>query len=186
MPGRSAIREVMARTPAFAHAEVSVLPAEEAKRTDLASTAHLIALDWVESARRKYINLGFEGDDAGVEVRGSALLISELVANLLDNAIRYTPSGGTVTLRIMREREWATLEVEDSGPGIDPQEQARVFDRFYRGTASGGQGTGLGLAIVREIARAHDATIELAAPPAGQGLIVRVRFPALPANATST
>ena len=169
----------------LAHAEATALPGREVEVVDLASAAHALAIEWVEAARRKYINLGFEGPESGVTVRGAALLVAELVTNLLDNAIRYTPSGGSVTVRVRREDDAEVLEVEDSGPGIAPEERGRVFERFYRGGGSEGEGTGLGLAIVREIVRSQQASIELATPEGGAGLLVRVRFPRLPQAATS-
>jgi len=72
--------------------------------------------------------------------------------------------------------------VEDSGPGIAPEERERVFERFYRSTGSEGEGTGLGLAIVREIARSQQASIELLTPEGGGGLLVRVLFPRVAAQ----
>jgi two-component system sensor histidine kinase TctE len=77
-----------------------------------------------------------------------------------------------------REPGWEVLEVEDNGPGIAPQERARVFERFYRGAEPEGEGSGLGLAIVREIAVSHDAQLVLDIPASGRGLVVRVSFPA--------
>lgn len=165
----------------LAHAEATALPGREVEIVDLAHTAHALAIEWVEAARRKYLNLGFEGPESGVKVRGSALLVAELVTNLLDNAVRYTPPGGTVTLRIGRRDDAEVLEVEDSGPGIAPEERERVFERFYRSTGSEGEGTGLGLAIVKEIVRSQQSRIELATPAGGQGLLVRVLFPRLAA-----
>lgn len=165
----------------LAHAEATALPGREVEIVDLARTSHALAIEWVEAARRKYLNLGFEGPESGVKVRGSALLLAELVTNLLDNAVRYTPPGGTVTLRVARLDDAEVLEVEDSGPGIAPEERERVFERFYRSTAPEGEGTGLGLAIVKEIVRAQLARIELATPAGGHGLLVRVFFPRLAA-----
>ena len=169
----------------LAHAEATALPGREVEVVDLARTSHALAVEWVEAARRKYINLAFEGPETGVNVRGSALLLVELVTNLLDNAIRYTPPGGTVTVRIRSEDTGEVLEVEDSGPGIAREERERVFERFYRAPGSEGEGSGLGLAIVRQIARSQQASIDLATPANGAGLLVRVRFPRLAQDATS-
>ena len=104
------------------------------------------------------------------------LLIRELLANLLDNAIRYTPAGGRITVRAMVKEKKAALEVEDNGPGIAASDADAVFERFYRIKGSPGDGCGLGLAIVKEIARTHNATVELKTPPSGQGTLVRVNF----------
>ncbi len=161
----------------LAHAEAKAVSGHDAEPVDLAALTHAIAHEWVAAARHKQINLGFEGRETGVMVRGNVLLLRELVANLVDNAIRYSHSGGTVTLRIREETPSVVLEVEDNGPGIPEAERERVFDRFYRAPGSDGEGSGLGLAIAREICRSHDATIELATAAGGDGLLARVRFP---------
>ncbi|HEX7402368.1 MAG TPA: sensor histidine kinase, partial [Usitatibacter sp.] len=114
------------------------------------------------------------------------LLLGELVSNLLDNAIRYTQSGGNVTLRIREVGAAVTLEVEDNGPGIPQAERDRVFDRFYRAPGSDGGGSGLGLAIAREICRSQEATIELATAAGGDGLLVRVTFRAAGEDAATS
>jgi two-component system OmpR family sensor kinase len=114
--------------------------------------------------------------DGPVVVRGDRTALRALMENLVDNAIRYTPSG-SVTVRTYRQGGDAIVEVEDSGPGIPAVERARVFDRFYRGEAAAEGGTGLGLAIVRRIAERHGGIAELLDPPGGRGLLVRVRLP---------
>jgi two-component system sensor histidine kinase TctE len=157
----------------LAHAEASLALPEQGD-VDLAALGHQVALGWVEEARAKHINLAFEGPEAGAYMRGSRILLRELLANLLDNAIRYTHAGGNVTLRLLVYEQSLVLEVEDNGPGIAPADRERVFERFYRGTE--GEGSGLGLAIAREICRAHDASIELASAGGGDGLLVRARF----------
>jgi len=111
-----------------------------------------------------------------VQVDGAEAALRTLARNLVDNAIRYTPAGGRVTLDIYAEDKSALLAVTDTGPGIPPQERRRVFDRFYRLPGSGTQGSGLGLAIVRQVANAHGATIELGEGDADRGLRVTVRF----------
>jgi signal transduction histidine kinase len=109
-----------------------------------------------------------EGDRPGLHA---------LVRNLVDNAIRYTPAGGTVRLAAYRDNGRAVLAVEDTGPGIAAAHRARVFDRFFRVPGSRGEGSGLGLAIVRQVADAHGASLELADGAHGKGLRVTVRFP---------
>src|SRR4051812_12656541 len=77
----------------------------------------------------------------------------EIIANLLDNAVRYNREGGTVVVRVARDRDSARVEIEDEGPGIPPAERAKAFERFYRVARNGGpEGSGLGLAIVRALA----------------------------------
>jgi two-component system sensor histidine kinase TctE len=140
-----------------------------------------IARDALESltpmALSKTIDLGLEGGDVALPVRGHSTLLRELVVNLVDNALRYTSAGGLVTARLARQGDDIVLRVEDSGPGIAPADKERVFERFFRAAGAPSEGTGLGLAIVREIVLSHDGQVELAdqAPP--PGLIVEVRMP---------
>jgi two-component system sensor histidine kinase TctE len=125
-------------------------------------------------------DLGFDGVAVGSHcvVRGDALLLRELLSNLIDNALRYSPDGGAITVAIRRDDETGAyaLAVCDTGPGIAPEEHERVFEPFYRGADVVAPGTGLGLAIVRAIAVAHGATVSLANTDGG-GLRVTVQFP---------
>src|SRR3569833_3153185 len=96
-------------------------------------------------------------------VLGYERMLRELLGKLIDNALRYTPAQGSVTVRVCANDEWqqAILEVEDTGPGIPPPERSHVFERFYRILGSHVEGSGLGLAIVREIALQHHAEIDI-------------------------
>jgi two-component system sensor histidine kinase TctE len=114
---------------------------------------------WIHVALNKNIDLGFEGSDQPLLIKGQSLLLGEALNNLIDNAIRYTPAGGQITVSLYTLGEYVVLSVEDSGPGIAPEERGRVFDRFYRVLGSGVDGSGLGLAIVREIAQRHHASV---------------------------
>jgi signal transduction histidine kinase len=116
--------------------------------------------------------------DGPVMVRGDRAALRALLENLVDNAIRYTPSGA-VEVRAFREGRSAVLEVEDSGAGIPAAERSRVFDRFYRGEGAIERGTGLGLAIVRSIAERHGGTVALLDPASRKGLLARVTIPAV-------
>ncbi|PWT75902.1 MAG: sensor histidine kinase [Proteobacteria bacterium] len=120
------------------------------------------------------VDLRFETGTA--PLHGSKWLIRELAANLIDNALTYTPPGGNVTVRCGVKAHRPFLEVEDTGPGIPASEQARVFERFYRLPGSAGEGSGLGLAIVKEIATTHAATIAITQPERG-GACITVTFP---------
>lgn len=113
--------------------------------------------------------------EAPVTVHGEKNALSALVRNLADNAVRYSPPGTQVVLRVLQEGGSPVLQVDDAGPGIPPEERERVFDRFYRRAAGGEEGTGLGLAIVKSVAQRHGATVQLAGSPLG-GLRVTVRF----------
>jgi two-component system sensor histidine kinase TctE len=129
---------------------------------------------FVEEALKKNIDIGF--DLQPTRVAGDRFLLRDMIDNLVDNAIRYSPNGSSVTVSCLRVNGHGILMVEDSGPGIPESEKERVFNRFYRLDQSQ-PGTGLGLAIVRDIARDHDAVIELRTGPEGRGTVVVVRFP---------
>ncbi len=115
--------------------------------------------------------------EQAVTVRGDADALRVMLTNLVDNAVRYTPGGGRIDVEVAVEDDASVLRVRDTGPGIPPNDRERVFDRFFRSTASRGTGSGLGLAIVRRVAERHGASISLTnASPAG-GLLVTIRFP---------
>ncbi len=131
---------------------------------------------WLQFAIERDVDLGFDLAEAVVD--GSPVLLRELIGNLVDNAIRYTPAGGEVTVCCRPAADGrAIVAVEDSGPGIPPAQRERVFERFFRGRADVGDGSGLGLAIVRRIAEQHGAEIRIGDAPAG-GARVEVAFPA--------
>jgi two-component system sensor histidine kinase TctE len=130
---------------------------------------------WVHQALARDVDLGFELEVA--PVKGDALLLREALANLVHNAIEYSPRGGRVTVRTGQRGGESFAEVEDDGPGIAPQERERVLERFYRLPGTPGTGSGLGLAIVREIAAGHGARIELAEGAAARGCRVALTFP---------
>jgi len=136
--------------------------------------------DWVQTSFAQKIDLGFEALVEAVEIAGDPVMLRELLSNLIDNALRYTPAGGSVTVRVLADAGQAVLEVEDTGPGIAVPEREHVFERFYRILGSNKEGSGLGLAIVREIAQQHGATVEIVdggRPPPLPGCLLRLRFP---------
>ncbi|MCX7230018.1 MAG: ATP-binding protein [Burkholderiales bacterium] len=123
-------------------------------------------------------------DTPPTRILGHPILLRELLNNLVDNALRYTPHGGRVTVRVAGGESRVYLEVEDSGPGIPEGERELVFERFYRVLGTGVDGSGLGLPIVREIADQHGASIEIDdAVPGGHppGTLIRVAFTAVSA-----
>lgn len=132
----------------------------------------------------KRIDLGYEGPEAGQSpstLEGNATLLREMVRNLIDNAINYTPEGGQVTVRLLADRSTGCLmlRVEDTGPGIPQDERERVFQPFYRALGTNVDGSGLGLAIVAEIAGQHGAEVSLDScghPDPFPGARVTVRF----------
>ncbi len=145
---------------------------------DLKDLCETILALYLDAAAAKHIDLGLESQPA--QTHGHAWLLRELLINLVDNAIRYTPEGGHVTLRCGQavvdgvERAW--MGVEDDGPGIPPEERERVLQRFYRLPGVTSEGNGLGLAIADEIARAHHTQLQLSTAPGGRGLCLRVSF----------
>ncbi|MBI3146116.1 MAG: sensor histidine kinase N-terminal domain-containing protein [Pseudogulbenkiania sp.] len=172
----------------LARLDAAADPAGAARRNDpveLDTLAEKVCVAKLKEARQKALDLGLELEPAGLDATlpGNAVLLEELLVNLLDNAIRYTPAGGTVTVRLRQQsrpgsrRTRLQLEVEDSGPGIPADQRHAVFERFHQLPEAAPGGSGLGLAIVRDICRAHRATIELADSPRLGGLLVRVDFP---------
>jgi two-component system, OmpR family, sensor histidine kinase TctE len=125
---------------------------------DLGALAFEATGDWVNEALRKRIDLGFEGDREGVIVQGDPVRLRELLENLLDNAVRYTPEGGRVTVRVAAEPS-PSVAISDDGPTIPAADRQHIFQRFYRVLGTGQPGSGLGLAIAQEIAHLHGAWI---------------------------
>ena len=144
---------------------------------DLNQVALRATQDWVPHAYRKDIDLGFETADKPVQLNGEAVRVTEMINNLIDNAIRYTPSGGHVTVRIRQDDASAHLIVSDDGPRIPVEERQRIFERFHRLLGTHEEGSGLGLAIVHEIATLHNATIVLEDDADGVGNTFTVSFP---------
>ncbi|WP_433703992.1 sensor histidine kinase N-terminal domain-containing protein [Paraburkholderia sacchari] len=148
---------------------------------DIADVARHAVRDWVQPALAKQMDLGYEGPEsatndgnesgergaqgraAPVQVDGNPVMLREMLSNLIDNAIRYTPAGGRITVRVRPEpaAHVVHLEVEDTGIGIPAAERDRVLERFYRILGRDGDGSGLGLAIVREIATMHGGTLTI-------------------------
>ena len=142
-------------------------------------------LRWVDQALSAQIDLGFEAADMPMLIKGQALLLAELLNNLIDNALRYTPAKGRVTVSVAQVAHQIIIAVQDSGQGIPAADRERVFDRFYRVLGTKVEGSGLGLAIVREIATQHHATIHILDPfeqaspeqaPPRTGTRIEVRF----------
>jgi two-component system, OmpR family, sensor kinase len=143
---------------------------------DLAGVARDVISGHAAIADGKGVEIGLAGDVAAI-VEGDAEALHTLLGNLVDNAVRYTPAGGSVDVAVRAAGGAVQLIVEDTGPGIPKEARERVFDRFYRHEAGAGTGSGLGLAIVREIATRHHATVTLSDAAAGGGLCVTVEFP---------
>ena len=153
---------------------------------DMALIVNEVMADSVPWALEKHLDLGYDGPDPGTPtcmLKGNPTLLKELVRNLLDNAIAFTPEHGQVTLRLLADAVSGSLVllVEDSGPGIPAAERELVFQPFYRALGTNVDGSGLGLAIVVEIAKQHDASVSiedalLPAQPQPSGTRIAVRF----------
>jgi two-component system sensor histidine kinase TctE len=156
---------------------------------ELNALARSTVQDWFSAAQTRSIDLGFEGDDVELVIAGNTTMLREMMNNLIDNALRYTPPRGSVTVRVRHDpaRPLAILEIEDNGPGIAASERDLVFDRFYRILGSESEGSGLGLAIVREIAQRHAAEVDIFNNPRSQdprfpGCLFRVSFKLITTN----
>lgn len=158
----------------LARTEASHSKVHRVEPADLRALARAVTIEWAERAMVKDIDLAFEGGDWPLMTEGVPLLLREMIYNLVDNAVKYTPHFGKVTVRA-RSTEFVVLEVEDSGVGIPVDERAKVFERFYRVLGSEESGSGLGLPIVQEIADLHRARVELLASESG-GCLFRVSF----------
>lgn len=143
----------------YARAEPSAAANQPFEAVPLDSLAEQSASIFLDRAIGKGIDLGFDIEPASVS--GIAWMLREALGNLIDNALRYTPAGGVVTVRSRMTEAGPRLEVEDDGPGIPAAERERVFERFYRLPGTAGEGCGLGLSIVREIAELHGARIAI-------------------------
>lgn len=143
---------------------------------EISALAREVAMEWVPQALQRGIDLGFDDGSVATTVSADPFLIRELLNNLIDNALNYTPEGGQVTVRIAGGTGVPALEIEDNGPGIPAEERERVFERFYRIPDSRADGCGLGLAIVREIAQGHGARVEVLPGREGRGTLMRVSF----------
>ena len=144
---------------------------------ELGRLARQTASEWVPRALSRGVDLGYDDNSASAIISADQFQIRELLNNLIDNAICYTPAGGHVTVRVRAGDQVAKLEVEDNGPGIPEAEREKVFERFYRIPGGSPEGCGLGLAIVREIAQGHGATPVITAGAGGLGTLVTVSFP---------
>lgn len=156
---------------------------------ELNALARGVVQDWVQTAFTRKIDLGFEDTSHAVNIDGNATMLRELMNNLIDNALRYTPQEGRVTIRVAAdiERELAFFEVDDNGPGIPANERTHVLERFYRILGSNTEGSGLGLSIVREIAQHHNASVDIFSNPRSHdpsmpGCLFRISLPLVQAS----
>ncbi len=163
---------------ALARADSAELQAEP---VDANALAEALARTAWPLAREQGLDLGLERTDGPAWVPGQAALLNEALSNLLHNAIRYTPRGGQVTLRVVIRDGEVRLMVLDNGPGMPAADLARAGERFFRGSRAAAAGSGLGLAIVRSIAQRHAGRLQLDSPGECGGLTASLILPAMPA-----
>ncbi len=177
------VNQLLALARADASAPLALEP------VDLVDLARDVTQDFVPQALERRIDLGFDGPESPqLAVQGQRWQLVELLRNLVDNALRYTPRGGEVTVRVSEDPfgQVVVLQVEDSGPGIAPEARERVFQPFYRQLGTGVDGSGLGLTIAGQIAERHGTRIELddarerRGPDTMPGARFTLRLPATP------
>lgn len=159
---------------ALARAESAGL---EPEQVDASALAERLTREWWAEAREQGLDLGFESDTDSLPVLVQPALLKEALSNLLHNAIRYTPRGGEVTVRVAREGAQGLISVVDNGPGLPPGELKHAGERFFRGSNASQPGTGLGLAIARSILQRHGGELRVASGPDGRGLAVTIALP---------
>jgi two-component system, OmpR family, phosphate regulon sensor histidine kinase PhoR len=146
---------------------------------DLQQAIHGIAMDWAVKMSKKGVTLDLAVAPDLPLIRVDPLRLDQIFSNLLDNALKYTPSGGCIAIQAAREADHVILCVEDNGAGIPPEDLPHIFERFYRADKARSRemgGTGLGLSIVKHIAQAHGGSVE-AQSTLGKGAAIIVRLP---------
>ena len=159
----------------LAHADPAVNIASKQQTVALDAIVGDVAARFFDRALQSHIDLGI--DVTAASISADPALIDDLLSNLVDNALKYTPAGGSVTASTGQVNGKAHITVEDTGPGIPEADRERVRQRFYRLPNSPGHGSGLGLAIVDEIAGLYGATVTIGPGSAGNGARIVVRFP---------
>jgi Signal transduction histidine kinase len=169
---------------ALSKAEYAASTLDSRRPIDLNEIVSDATTDIVPESIKRDIELDFQACPTQAMIIGDAVGLKELTTNLLENALRYNQPGGLVTVAVTNHGG-VTLVVEDNGRGIPEEERPRVFERFYRSASNiDVQGSGLGLSIVTEIARAHDATVDVATGSTGKGTRFSVRFPSVEGPST--
>ncbi len=158
----------------LARADPSANVTTKQQTVDLGTIVSEVVAKFFDRALQSGIDLGVDVQPA--TIRADPSLLDDLLSNLVDNALKYTPAGGTVTVSAGSKNRRPFLSVEDTGPGIPVGEHQRVLQRFYRLPNSPGHGSGLGLAIVDEIARMYEATLSIGSGANGKGTKVTVQF----------
>ncbi|ALG68928.1 ATP-binding protein [Beggiatoa leptomitoformis] len=167
-------------TQLLALARMDAQDAQQTAPVDLVALCIDVLGDQIPAAHAKNIDLGLEGGNQSATIEGNTDALYLLLRNLVDNAIRYTPINGIVTIEIKVTAQHIIICVIDNGIGIPPEQYERVFERFTRGNHADIKGSGLGLSIVKRIAELHHATLSLSTADNHQGLKVCVSFQTVP------
>jgi two-component system sensor histidine kinase TctE len=183
--GAERLPRIVSQLLSLARNDPDALRAQSLEPLDLVPFALEITKGWVPQALERDIDLGFEGPALPAVVLADAAGLADLLDNLIDNAVRYSPAGGRVTVRVAGGGQ-PEVAVSDDAPPIPAAERERVFERFHRLHGGEYDGSGLGLAIVREIARVHGAQVLLEDDGDGRGNRFRVVFPAVSPRSGST
>jgi two-component system sensor histidine kinase TctE len=179
------LERLLAQLIALAHADEGGFAGDEAGSVDLARLAAAVVAERIPQALAAGTDIQFEGPEKPVPIAANDVLTGEIIANLLDNAIRYNRPGRPVIVRVAVAETGGRLEIEDEGAGIAASDKARVFERFYRIPRKGGpEGSGLGLAIVRALADRLGADVRLNDGKSGTGLLAVVHFRGVVAKAS--
>ncbi len=175
--GIARMSKLVSRLLALARSEPSVATNRNHCLIDLNSLASTITAANVPESIKKRIDLEFFPADQPALIQGDQSSLEELVSNLVENSILYTPIGGNTAVKVSTDSNHIDLRIEDDGPGIPVSERQKVFERFYRIPGTEQPGTGLGLAIVKEIATVHNAKIQISDRFNGNGTSITVSFP---------
>ena len=160
----------------LARAEPDAIATTPFERVDLAALAREVGAEWVPRALRANIDISLAVPGQAVTISGNSLLLSEALNNLIDNAIKYHPGGGHISIEVVAQPR-PGIRVIDDGAGIPAPLREQVLKRFYRVDRGGGDGSGLGLAIVQEIVRSHGGTLSLGEGADGHGLSANIELP---------
>ncbi len=174
--GLQRLARIVSQLLALARNEPEAVNNITMRPVDLNALVFECAGEWVHEALKRRIDLGFEGTEAPVMVKGDAARLRELLDNLVDNAVRYSNEGGHVTVRVSAQPQ-PTVSVSDDGPGIPAEEQTLIFERFHRRLGTSVEGSGLGLAIAQEIAYVHGGEICLYEDADGVGNTFALSLP---------
>ncbi|MES2292750.1 MAG: sensor histidine kinase [Pseudomonadota bacterium] len=177
----TALQHLIVQLISLAKAERPSTEIDGANHFDIVECAANTARNYAMPALAANMEISFESGCEELQAFGNPIFASEMISNLLDNAIRYGNPGGHIIVRVIGES--GILEVEDDGPGVPPAERERVFERFYRLPRNlNREGSGLGLSIVQALGRRVGATVRLEAPASGKGLKVLIKFRLLAAS----